>query len=180
MEPNFQVIDPQFYSSLALPKKLAKIDAYQVTSSLIIPKPDLVQDSANYQCVAVNVHGSSHSMVSRVNILQKPKINKNSIQIPVSANGKYQINTSIGQSVKLACQAEGSPKPDILWSKNQLENSRFRQNFTAGHEGRLEYNQFDQVNNAEIVISDLKLEDQGEYKCVAKNLAGMQHACTKS
>ncbi|KAL5006010.1 hypothetical protein ScPMuIL_017168 [Solemya velum] len=70
------------------------------------------------------------------------------------------VRVTEGESARLTCIAEGHPKPDVTWEKDS------RRNFPAVRDGRLTVS-----DDGSFIIRDVKPEDQGNYKCIAKNTA---------
>ncbi|XP_030638861.1 neural cell adhesion molecule 1a [Chanos chanos] len=64
-----------------------------------------------------------------------------------------------GNSVTLACDADGYPEPIVTWTRNGVV---------------LQSNEKYQLNEdgSELVIKDVKKLDEGDYRCIAKNKAG--------
>lgn len=68
----------------------------------------------------------------------------------------------VGQPASLRCRVEGDPFPDIEWF---VDDDKIKKG------GR-----FDFLSNGDLVtlkISETSAEDEGEYKCTAKNENGM-------
>lgn len=65
-----------------------------------------------------------------------------------------------GETARLTCIAEGHPTPDVMWEKDS------RRNYPALREGRLEVS-----DTGSFVIRNVQPDDQGIYKCIAKNTA---------
>lgn len=69
---------------------------------------------------------------------------------------------SLGDPLRLECKFIGAPLPNIVWYKDNMEI------IIGGNETRLGF--FD--NYTIFDIKNIKIEDQGEYKCEATNSMG--------
>lgn len=64
---------------------------------------------------------------------------------------------NIGRPAKFHCSAAGFPKPELFWSKVTKKESRGRYSFGSG---------------GVINIDAVRIEDEGEYICTARNNGG--------
>ncbi|CAK9304248.1 unnamed protein product [Gordionus sp. m RMFG-2023] len=120
------------------------------SSSIVIHNLDL-KDEGSYQCVAENKAGIATSHIS-VNIYRKPQINK--------SNNSRNIVTVEKNPFTLPCLiVGGTPKPHIVWYKENNKISEFDSKYKLLKSGNL-------------LIIMTSEEDAGSYRCEAKNIAG--------
>ncbi|XP_048254248.1 roundabout homolog 2-like isoform X2 [Haliotis rufescens] len=110
-----------------------------------------VTDGGEYTCLALNKGGEKLSPRARLTVLEKPKIR----QLP------DDIQANEGDTVELKCQAIGDPEPTVTWKKQ---------------DGRISYGRARQLNDGTLRIEKVQAEDDGQYICVAENLAGTVEA----
>ncbi|OCT81192.1 peroxidasin isoform X1 [Xenopus laevis] len=70
------------------------------------------------------------------------------------------VDVTFGNTVYFTCRAEGNPKPEIIWLRNNNELS-------MKDDSRLNL-----LNDGTLMIQNTKETDQGIYQCMAKNVAG--------
>uniref|UniRef100_A0A0N5AQN4 non-specific serine/threonine protein kinase n=1 Tax=Syphacia muris TaxID=451379 RepID=A0A0N5AQN4_9BILA len=70
------------------------------------------------------------------------------------------VTVDEGENAEFSCQVIGDPEPEVKWLFNgeQIVDSRFKTTYVNGH--------------ALLLISDSRVEDEGEYSCLASNTAG--------
>ncbi|XP_060069782.1 hemicentin-1-like [Ylistrum balloti] len=120
---------------------------YQIynNGSLLIRNIGL-EDEGRYLCLAGNEGGFTEALV-HVRVQVPPK----AVVTPASKNFKT------GQTVNLTCTAEGFPAPNFYWlrdNKLMIPNERIY------------------IDGPHISFINMFLGDQGEYQCLAENLAG--------
>lgn len=76
----------------------------------------------------------------------------------VSSSVGMTVQTFTGTSVTLQCQAEGSPKPVVSWSKNGQP---------LASKGRISIS-----GDGTLTVRNTRAQDTGRYKCSAKNAIG--------
>uniref|UniRef100_A0A3B3QP89 receptor protein-tyrosine kinase n=1 Tax=Paramormyrops kingsleyae TaxID=1676925 RepID=A0A3B3QP89_9TELE len=103
-------------------------------------------DSGEYCCVASNGIGEPAKSCGALQLKMKPQIKKH-------PNNVTQL---IESKVVLQCVTMGNPKPDINWMKDEDVSDRIT---------ILDY--------GSLKISNIKKEDGGQYRCIAKNSFGM-------
>ncbi|XP_073439014.1 hemicentin-1 [Dendrobates tinctorius] len=105
------------------------------------------EDVGEYSCIATNEAGTLEHTITLS--LQKPPI----ITIP-------PIDTTVnaGSAVLLNCQAEGEPKPDIVWARG-----------THPMSGDI---RFTILSNGSLQIVAARKEDTSMYECSATNVIG--------
>ena len=69
---------------------------------------------------------------------------------------RKKITSWINHETKIACEAEGVPAPNIIWTRNDIITSPLQS----------------QTNVKEIKITPKDANDFGDYVCIAKNLLG--------
>ncbi|KAM3915384.1 hemicentin-1 [Leptodactylus fuscus] len=108
-----------------------------------------LMDSGRYMCIVENVAGSAE------------KIFNLNINVPPRIIGSLYENVTIVEdnSISLTCQVTGFPLPLISWLKEGIVLKPSKQLFIVPGSRILQ-------------IHQTKLEDAGEYVCVAKNEAG--------
>ncbi|XP_076811093.1 roundabout homolog 2-like isoform X2 [Clavelina lepadiformis] len=107
-------------------------------------------DAGTYVCVATNMAGERESNEAVLRV-QKP---------PRFTSRPTNQNVLKGQSVQLKCNAVGDPLPRISWSRNIGSMPERRE----------------VESNGNMVISNIQVEDEGEYICTAENKVGSQTA----
>lgn len=75
------------------------------------------------------------------------------------------INVRSGDSVTLECRVTGSPSPDVRWYRDNdplIEGEKYLFGFEDGLHS--------------LHIKNVREDDSGNYKVIARNLAGREHA----
>ncbi|XP_069091955.1 peroxidasin homolog [Pleurodeles waltl] len=70
------------------------------------------------------------------------------------------VDVTFGNTVYFTCRAEGNPKPEIIWLRNNNELSMS------------EDSRMDLLEDGTLMIQNTQETDQGVYQCMAKNVAG--------
>ena len=112
-----------------------------------------VEDQGEYTCVAENSVGeSSCSAELRV---------REEMRAPVFIITPDDLQITEGTSARFKTRFSGLPQPEIEWFKDgkPVEDS---------YHFKLAFNE----NNSVLTILDIKLTDEGEYRCTASNKAG--------
>ncbi|KAM4710561.1 leucine-rich repeat, immunoglobulin-like domain and transmembrane domain-containing protein 3 [Discoglossus pictus] len=78
-----------------------------------------------------------------------------------------KITSPLGSNVLLRCDATGYPTPQLLWS---------RTNNTAANYTVIQESPTDGVRWSILSMNGISYKDAGEYRCKAKNLAGISEA----
>ena len=84
--------------------------------------------------------------------------------LEVVENPKNQ-SAFIGSNVTFNCTAMGLPTPAISWMKNN-------DSFAVKSNVRAMVIPEDKNNHSQLIITEVKMEDNGKYQCVANNSAG--------
>ncbi|XP_055948498.1 hemicentin-1-like isoform X2 [Argiope bruennichi] len=106
------------------------------------------KDSGKYMCVATNSAGNtSRNFV--LNVLEPPSIKK----------GPSLIKTSVGSEAVFNCIADGYPPPEVSWMKE-------------GSSLLLRNSPYMKLEEMSLFLSEVKLQDAGDYICIATNEAG--------
>ncbi|XP_039268950.2 hemicentin-1-like [Styela clava] len=119
-----------------------------------------VSDDGQYTCTAVNEAGSvSHKMSL---VVQVP---------PRILRGPSIIRGLEGEDIGLRCEATGIPLPKIRWRKNDVE-------VTSTGRLSLTHSQTEYSASSEIIIHPARLTDDGDFICIARNVAGRDTSIT--
>ncbi|XP_055601361.1 uncharacterized protein LOC129750145 isoform X1 [Uranotaenia lowii] len=87
-----------------------------------------------------------------------------------TAGGAGKLRAELGQKVEIPCEPpKGYPKPQITWLKNNFT-------FNPSAPGITQLTNVAHQGTGTIVISAVKLQDIGNYTCVAENIAGKRIA----
>ncbi|KAG9480219.1 hypothetical protein GDO78_011961 [Eleutherodactylus coqui] len=78
-----------------------------------------------------------------------------------------KITSPLGSNVLLRCDATGSPTPQLIWS---------RTNNSAANYTVIQESPSDGVRWSILSMNGISYKDAGEYRCKAKNLAGISEA----
>jgi len=81
----------------------------------------------------------------------------------ISRKPPVQITKETSDDVRVPCSADGFPPPDISFSKETGDKTAWTH---ATIEKRIEY------ETGTFIIRNLKVEDSGDYACIAKSRAG--------
>ncbi|GIY13520.1 hypothetical protein CDAR_68362 [Caerostris darwini] len=123
---------------------------YQISSQgtkLTIGNP-LLKDSGKYMCLATNsVGNASRDFV--LNVLEPPSIK----------NAPLLVKANVGNEAVFSCIAEGFPTPEVSWMKE-------------GSPLLLTNTPHIKLEEMSLFIEDVKLQDAGDYLCIAANEAG--------
>lgn len=110
-------------------------------------------DEGVYRCKASNEGGSTTETVGlRLQVR------------PLAQVFPSEQSFTIGAMRNFSCQGGGHPMPRFLWQRNNrvmIPSKRI------------------QISGGELSISDLRKEDEGQYQCVATNLAGEDYSFGK-
>ncbi|KAG8556198.1 hypothetical protein GDO81_017962 [Engystomops pustulosus] len=114
-----------------------------------------LSDAGLYTCIASNVIGQDDANVT-VEIRAPPTLSN--LEPPYDKTNQERISN---QWVAFPCPAKGTPKPVIKWLHNNKELTGAEPGLNITKDGTL------------LIINSLTLYDNGEYKCVATNEAGL-------
>ncbi|XP_029428824.1 leucine-rich repeats and immunoglobulin-like domains protein 2 [Rhinatrema bivittatum] len=109
-------------------------------------------DEGSYQCVTTNHFGSNYSIKAKLTVNELPSFLKTPMDLTIRT----------GAMARLECAAEGHPTPQIAWQKDGGTD------FPAARERRMHVMPEDEV----FFIANVKIEDMGQYSCMAQNVAG--------
>ncbi|KAF8561358.1 hypothetical protein P879_00953, partial [Paragonimus westermani] len=116
---------------------------------LLIEKVRL-EHAGRYRCSANNEAGFQNAVIS-LEVLVPPKLRR-----PTTLDLSGRLNSIL----QLHCEIEsGSPTPTVIWERDGLTFSRTKSYYTTTESGLF-------------IFNSLKLEDEGELTCIAKNPAG--------
>lgn len=109
-------------------------------------------DEGVYTCEArVPARGEIDFKIIKVIVNVLPTIRTRQSEVNATADG--------GQSVILACDADGFPEPTVTWAREStvlVSNEKFSLN----------------EDGSELTIKDVTKLDEGDYTCIARNKAG--------
>ncbi|XP_023337137.1 lachesin isoform X2 [Eurytemora carolleeae] len=108
-------------------------------------------DSGTYICTANNGVGPPVQETISVNVIYSPEIDVD----------KRWVHGGVGYEAVISCLVYGDPEPQVLWYRNTMLLDR--------NEKRL-MEQYGQRHR--LVITDMGLEDFGNYSCSAENELG--------
>ncbi|XP_046898894.1 neural cell adhesion molecule 1a isoform X7 [Hypomesus transpacificus] len=109
-------------------------------------------DEGVYTCEArVMARGEIDFRVIKVIVNVLPTIRTRQSEVNATADS--------GQSVMLACDADGFPEPSVTWARNQVVLVS-DEKFSLNEDG------------SELTILDVNKLDEGDYTCIARNKAG--------
>ena len=123
-------------------------------SSALIVKYGQLEDAGEYRCVAMNEGGEAECTGKLiVSPVQMP---------PLFTEPLKDLQVDEDQPARLDCRITGKPEPEITWYKddNRIE-------IDERHEIRMDFD-----NLCVLMISKADLDDEGLYKCEAKNDVG--------
>nr|XP_026491833.1 hemicentin-1-like [Vanessa tameamea] len=107
-----------------------------------------IDEQGNYTCVAENA-GGIKTITYEVFILAAPKI--------INTLKTSTLYAVVGDlTLRIPCEAEGSPKPTITWQFNKL-------NIAKGTDW------YDIENDGTLIIKNITLSAEGSYICKAEN-----------
>ncbi|GIY58158.1 zwei Ig domain protein zig-4 [Caerostris darwini] len=125
-------------------------------------------DEAEYTCIAENSH-LRESTTTRVTVSSSDDRSchdkKQFGQAPRIVSWTKTALENQGDDMSVICRAEGQPKPTIKWLdpfKNEIDPER--------------KSRFEIMSNGDLIISNLKWKDMGNYVCVAENTHGSARA----
>ncbi|KAJ8347525.1 hypothetical protein SKAU_G00261140 [Synaphobranchus kaupii] len=109
-------------------------------------------DEGAYTCEGrIMARGEIDFRVIMVIVNVRPSIRPRQSELNATAD--------IGQSMMLACDADGFPEPNVTWARN---------NVVLETDDKYSLNE----DGSELIIKDVKKVDEGDYTCIAKNKAG--------
>ncbi|XP_063600047.1 hemicentin-1-like [Penaeus indicus] len=113
-----------------------------------------VGHAGHYTCTAVNTAGTTHRNFS-VTVLKPPTMEDG------GADDLTGVETVEGRDAKLWCRADGSPAPEIVWTKDrQLITPLQGGKYSTQEEGQM------------LTIHEVSPESSGLYECTATNFVG--------
>ncbi|KAJ7988928.1 hypothetical protein DPEC_G00314270 [Dallia pectoralis] len=81
-------------------------------------------------------------------------------EVPRITSEPQDVDVTSGNTVYFTCRAEGNPKPQIIWLRNN--------NALNMHDD----SRLNLLEDGTLMIQDTRESDQGLYQCMAKNVAG--------
>lgn len=145
-------------------KTLEEDNVYTLLILEVVP-----EDSAKYECVAINNAGEARCEAECVvQALESPtKTSKPSTpgaeKQPTVVEPLQDQTVREGQAIAFKCKIVGKPTPSIKWQKGEkvIKPSKYFQMLKEG------------PDTYTLKISEAFPEDEGVYKCVATNAAGV-------
>ncbi|KAL7864275.1 hypothetical protein AOLI_G00156950 [Acnodon oligacanthus] len=108
------------------------------------------KNQGTYRCVASNLFGITHSIVSLI-VRESPR---------ATVTPKGPLRVKVGEPINLECQAAGEPRPSVTW--HRLDNAR----------KTMLSSPVPMESNAVMQILVARPEDSGTYICTAQNNQG--------
>ncbi|KAL7859348.1 hypothetical protein SRHO_G00144950 [Serrasalmus rhombeus] len=108
------------------------------------------KNQGTYRCVASNLFGITHSIVSLI-VRESPR---------ATVTPKGPLRVKVGEPINLECQAAGEPRPSVTW--HRLDNAR----------KTMLSSPVPMESNAVMQILVARPEDSGTYVCTAQNNQG--------
>uniref|UniRef100_A0A0N4Z9L2 Roundabout homolog 1-like n=1 Tax=Parastrongyloides trichosuri TaxID=131310 RepID=A0A0N4Z9L2_PARTI len=118
-----------------------------------------MSDAGEYICIAENSAGRVETTAS-LKVHSQPKFIKKPLDVEIKA----------GETAYFECKTSGMPKPDVFWSKESQQDVTIFQGKTSS-DGRMKV-----TNDGDLLITDIRLDDEGNYICAAVNSAGSSKA----
>ncbi|XP_033097959.1 peroxidasin homolog [Anneissia japonica] len=109
-------------------------------------------DEGDYECMARNAVGEAVTRTASLRYFGEPKA-------PQFVQKPDNINVLAGHNVEIQCSANGYPRPDIKWTKNDQDV--------------LDDNRFTLLSSGSLHITSVHFEDRGVYQCSATNQEGV-------
>ncbi|XP_056379622.1 hemicentin-1 isoform X2 [Hyla sarda] len=134
--------------------RLLELNEGQLDTTFKVKSAEL-SDAGLYTCIASNVIGQDDANVT-VEIRAPPTLSI--LEPPYDKTNEERL---ANQLVAFPCPAKGTPKPVIKWLHNNKELTGTEPGINITKDGTL------------LIINSLTPHDNGEYKCVATNEAGM-------
>lgn len=106
-----------------------------------------------FRIVCLVVSGSGSPVIQRRPDVE-PVVTEEGVS---SVIGRPDVLASRGQTLTLACSAEGSPDPTISWYRNK---------------GQIGDNDHFEVTDGRLTIKKVGRRDEGDFECRAVNTAG--------
>lgn len=132
-----------------------KIESDGKAISLTI-KETRTGDQGEYKCVATNDVGSASCTATlTIKVITKPDFKEKIKPTEIMEGDTARFDTRV----------IGYPEPEVEW---------FRGTTKLKNDERIEVSENEDDNLFSLVVSDVKREDAGMYKCVASNEAGKQ------
>lgn len=122
-----------------------------------------MQDEGNYEC-EIPIKDSEETETLSVDLV----VHEAEAPIITSNFNQSVLLQTLGASLRLDCLVSGLPVPSLLWWKN---DELFKGDEINSDEKGMQRIMIDE-NNSSITFSVLRLEDTGNYRCVARNRIG--------
>lgn len=121
---------------------------------LLVIKAVRLDDSGSFACVVSNELGQSES---KADLTVNPKLSR-----PVMLEKMKELVVTVGEEARFDVQFKDNALPDqVVW---------FRDNLRLSTRSRYSVTKSNGVHS--LIISNVRLDDVGTYKCVASNNAG--------
>nr|XP_058970013.1 hemicentin-1-like isoform X2 [Pocillopora verrucosa] len=137
---------------------------------LLILKNLTVENFGNYTCEAENDYAGycrrkSIEILPKENLSPPETTKAPHLLFPKVVENPKNHSAFIGSNVTFNCTAMGLPTPAISWMKNN--NS-----YAVTSNVRARVVSDNKNNHSQLIITEVKIEDNGKYQCVASNSAG--------
>ncbi|EDO49550.1 predicted protein, partial [Nematostella vectensis] len=138
-----------------------EIESVKETGYYSLTVGEVVQEDAGmYKCIAVNKAGKSTCRAD-LEVNERQFAPEFETEEPTILQRLQPVDTIEGEAIKMECRVSGKPEPTITWLKDGLvflTDNRIKTYFDG--------------DVCTLTIRDVKLGDEGIYRCNAKNSSG--------
>ncbi|GFY43633.1 nephrin [Trichonephila inaurata madagascariensis] len=121
------------------------------------------EDSGIFLCVADNGIGNEAQKASTLVVKHKPVIERSGAHSKAAG--------SEGEDVRIICRASGAPNVSFTWFRDGSTIASSKK--VSKYEMKSRHVDFITYESA-LIVKDLKMQDYGDYECIAKNDLGFE------